>query len=63
MTINIITIGLPKRVAIHKSGLVPGFTKQYSINKLVYFEIHKDKEEALQREKFLKNGVELGRLI
>ncbi len=49
-----ITIDIAKRVAIHKSGLVPGFTKQYSVNKLVYFEIHEDKEEALKREKTLK---------
>jgi putative endonuclease len=31
-----------------------GFTKQYNIDKLVYYEIHNDMEEAIKREKKIK---------
>ena len=58
-----ITTDLAKRISDHKSGVVSGFTKQYSVNKLVYFEVHEDREEALRREKNIKNGVEYGKLI
>ena len=31
-----------------------GFTKQYGVHTLVYFEVHADMYEAIQREKRLK---------
>jgi putative endonuclease len=33
---------------------VEGFTKQYGVHNLVYFEAHADMYEAIQREKRLK---------
>jgi putative endonuclease len=45
---------LTRRVYEHKSGLIEGFTKKYSINKLVYFESTNDVNEAILREKRLK---------
>ena len=33
---------------------VEGFTKQYAVRSLVYFEVHDDMYEAIQREKRLK---------
>jgi len=33
---------------------VDGFTKQYGVHSLVYFEVHADMYEAIQREKRLK---------
>jgi putative endonuclease len=43
-----------RRVFEHKSGLLEGFTKKYSIDKLVYFESTSDVNEAIAREKRLK---------
>jgi putative endonuclease len=49
-----VTNNLIRRIYEHKSGLVKGFTKKYSINKLVYFEMHSDIKEAILREKVIK---------
>ena len=48
------TNDLIRRVYEHKSGLIEGFTKKYSINRLVYFESTTDMNEAILREKRLK---------
>ncbi len=50
-----VTNNLVRRVYEHKQKLVPGFTQQYNINKLVYYEIYDDPETAIKREKTLKN--------
>ena len=49
-----VTSDLVKRVWEHKHGLVEGFTKQYNIHTLVYFELHNEMVQAIQREKQLK---------
>lgn len=49
-----VTSNLADRIAAHRSGSVDGFTKQYSVHTLVYFEVHDDMYEAIQREKRLK---------
>ena len=49
-----ITNDLTRRVFEHKTGLVNGFTKKYSVNKLVYFESTSDVNAAILREKRLK---------
>jgi putative endonuclease len=49
-----ITNDLARRVYEHKSGLIKGFTKKYSVNKLVYFESTNDVNAAILREKRLK---------
>ena len=48
------TNDLVRRVYEHKSGFIEGFTKKYSINRLVYFESTTDVNEAILREKRLK---------
>jgi putative endonuclease len=48
------TNNLTRRVFEHKSGLVEGFSKKYSVEKLVYFESTSDVNEAIIREKRLK---------
>jgi len=48
------TSDLPKRVWEHRNGVVEGFTKQYGIHRLVYYEVFDDPEEAIRREKRLK---------
>ena len=42
------------RVYEHKNGFVDGFTKKYGVHQLVYYEITKDTEAALTRERQLK---------
>ncbi|MDR1195754.1 MAG: GIY-YIG nuclease family protein [Endomicrobium sp.] len=49
-----ITSNLVKRVYEHKTKVCEGFTNKYSLNKLVYYEIFKDPENAIEREKVLK---------
>jgi putative endonuclease len=38
----------------HKNKLVDGFTKQYDLNKLVYFETFQYVNDAIKREKNMK---------
>ncbi|OGH11749.1 MAG: excinuclease ABC subunit C [Candidatus Levybacteria bacterium RIFCSPHIGHO2_01_FULL_36_15] len=52
-----ITSNLIRRVWEHKQKFVKGFTKKYNINKLVYFEIFDDPENAITKEKAIKNLV------
>lgn len=49
-----VTNNLIKRVYDHKQNMVEGFTKQYNVHNLVYFEIHEDVHEAILREKQMK---------
>ena len=46
---------LTRRVYEHKNDLVEGFTKQYQVHDLVWFESTGSVEAAIQREKQLKN--------
>jgi putative endonuclease len=48
------TSDLPRRVWEHKQKLVPGFTRRYGVDRLVWFEIHQSAADALRREKRLK---------
>ena len=50
-----ITKNLKSRVYEHKSHTGSIFTTKYNINKLIYYEIFKDPENAIKREKYLKN--------
>ena len=49
-----VTSDLAQRVEGHRSGAVDGFTKQHHLHTLVYYEVHADMYEAIQREKRLK---------
>ena len=46
---------LARRIYEHKQGLIDGFTKEYNVNKLVYYETHSSFKSAVKREKQLKN--------
>lgn len=50
-----VTSDITKRVYEHKHGSVDGFTKQYNLKTLVYYEMYDEIEEAIKREKQLKN--------
>ena len=49
-----VTNDLSRRVGEHKDGQVPGFSKKYNVNRLVYFESMKDVTDAIAREKQIK---------
>ena len=50
-----VTNNLYRRILEHKSHQISGFTDKYNVNKLVYFESSQNVEDALNREKQLKN--------
>jgi len=39
---------------MHRTGVLPGFTKQYGVQMLVWYEQHETRESALARERQLK---------
>jgi len=45
---------LVRRVYQHREGLMDGFTKEYSVKMLVYYEQHATAIAAIQREKNVK---------
>lgn len=49
-----VTNDLAKRIYEHKNKLCEGFTKTYSLDKLIYYEVFKNIENAIMREKTLK---------
>ena len=49
-----VTNDLERRVNEHKSGAVPGFTKRYKIDSLVYFQETNDIGAAIAAEKQIK---------
>jgi putative endonuclease len=49
-----VTNDLIRRIYEHKSKVAAGFSKRYSVDKLVWFEIYDDPVNAIAREKELK---------
>jgi putative endonuclease len=49
-----VTNNLARRTSEHKAGLVPGFTRQFNVHLLVYFETYDSILEARARERALK---------
>jgi putative endonuclease len=52
-----VTNDLVSRVAQHKARELPGFTKRYNVDQLVYFEHTHDVNAAIAREKQIKGWV------
>ena len=51
-----VTNDLIRRIFEHKNKLVKGFTTKYNLEKLVYYEIYDNPENAIFREKQIKAG-------
>ena len=49
-----VTSDLVKRVYEHRTNAADGFTRRYTLHRLVWFEPHADAENAILREKRLK---------
>jgi putative endonuclease len=49
-----VTSDIVRRIWEHKTDVVAGFTKQYQIHMLVFFELHQTMPDAILREKQLK---------
>jgi putative endonuclease len=49
-----VTSNLVKRIWEHREGVVDGFSKQYGVKQLVWFEIHTEIVHAITREKQIK---------
>jgi putative endonuclease len=50
-----VTSDLPRRAYEHRHGLVEGFTKRYSLKRLVWYEPCDDIRTAIQHEKTMKH--------
>ena len=49
-----VTNDLVRRIHEHKTRTIPGFTRRYGVDHLVWFEIYDDPVTAISREKELK---------
>ena len=49
-----VTSDLVRRVYEHREELIPGFTREHGVHRLVYYEQHATAESAIRREKRLK---------
>jgi putative endonuclease len=52
-----VTNDVDARAFQHKSKLIPGFTRGYNLDKLVYFEVFGEIREAIRREKQIKGWL------
>ena len=56
-----VTSDLVTRVAKHRAGTIPGFTRDYGVRMLVWFEQHATMEQAI-REKRIKKWKRVWKL-
>ena len=50
-----LTSDLVRRIWEHKNDVVDGFTKRYGVHTLVWYEAHGSIQDAIQREKNIKD--------
>jgi putative endonuclease len=49
-----VTSNLFQRLCTHRNGTLEGFTKTYDVKQLMWFEAHATMDEAIKREKAIK---------
>ena len=49
-----VTSDIVRRAHEHRTGTIAGFSRRYDVKRLVWYEIHGDVREAIDREKRLK---------
>ena len=49
-----VTSNLPQRIWQHKHKLVDGFSRQYNVERFVWYELHMEMRAAITREKQIK---------
>jgi len=49
-----VTNDLVRRISEHKQGLIPGYTVERGIDRLVWYETHQYVDQAILREKRIK---------
>ncbi len=52
-----VTNNLARRIWEHREGVIRGFTSQYGLKRLVWYEHHDDIRDAIHREKTLKTWL------
>ena len=52
------TDNLVKRIWMHKNEVLPGFTKDYGVKKLVWFEVHESGNRHSSASVRSRNGIE-----
>ena len=57
-----VTSALVKRVWEHREGVVDGFSKEYGVKNLVWYELHDNAESAITREKQIKKWNRIWKL-
>ena len=56
------TSDLEGRISLHVQELIPGFTANYHVHHLVYYEVHPTMEAAITRAKQLKKWNRLRKI-
>jgi putative endonuclease len=57
-----VTSNLAQRIWQHKEKLVKGFTREYGLDRLVWFEVHDSIYQAITREKRIKRWRRLWKI-
>lgn len=58
-----VTNDINRRLFEHKNKIIPGFTKKYNANKLVYIEEFRDPTDAISAEKKIKGWTRARKII
>ena len=58
-----VTSNLKKRIYEHKNKVLKEFTEKYAVDKLGYYEIYNDIKQAIEREKQIKAGSRMKKIL